>query len=262
CIYTEEHNFTCTFTQTKALISTESGLCDYCKMRVFILLLVCVLESGVHGVSEHEVNVAKGVSVSLNTDVTTDQQGEIRWYYNDILIAEITGDQSKIFTDDQYDERLDRLKLDHQTGSLTITNIRYTDSGVYHIQFNSSSDREKIFKVTVWGISVGKQKNIAEGGSILLDAGVMKQNEMATWYFNDTLIALVTGDLSKICTDVQWKDNNDRFRDRLKLDYWFSWSLIITNMSSTDSGLYTLKIMKSSFSIMRNVTVTVTGECH
>ncbi|CAM4660225.1 unnamed protein product [Leuciscus chuanchicus] len=212
---------------------------------------------GVHGVSEHEVNVAKGVSVSLNTDVTTDQQGEIRWYYNDILIAEITGDQSKIFTDDQYDERLDRLELDHQTGSLTITNTRYTDSGVYHIQFNSSSDREKIFKVTVWGISVGKQKNIAEGGSILLDAGVMKQNEMATWYFNDTLIALVTGDLSKICTDVQWKDSNDRFRDRLKLDYWFSWSLIITNMSSTDSGLYTLKIMKNSFSIMRNVTVTV-----
>ncbi|XDV23795.1 hypothetical protein PO909_028203 [Leuciscus waleckii] len=44
----------------------------------------------------------------------------------------------------------DRLKLDHQTGSLTITNITNTDSGVYYIQFNSSSDREKIFKVTVW----------------------------------------------------------------------------------------------------------------
>ncbi|XP_077081480.1 uncharacterized protein LOC143735252 [Siphateles boraxobius] len=237
-------------------------MCDYCKMRVFILLLVCVLVAGVPGVSEHEVIVAKGVSVSLHTGVTTDQHEEIRWYYNDILIAEITGNLSKIFTDDQCDgdtERFrDRLKLDHQTGSLTITNIRYTDSGVYHLQFNSRSDSEKIFKVIVWGISVGKQKNIAEGGSILLDAGVMKQNEMVTWYFNDTLIALVTGDLSKICTDVQWKDSNDRFRDRLKLNYRFSWSLIITNMSFTDSGLYTLKINKSSFSIMRSVTVTVT----
>ncbi|CAM4660209.1 unnamed protein product [Leuciscus chuanchicus] len=228
-------------------------------MRVFILLSVCVLKSGVHGVSEHEVNVAKGVSVTLNTDVATAQQGEIRWYYNDILIAEITGDQSKICTDVQCEERFrDRLELDHQTGSLTIMNIRNTDSGVYHLQFNSSSDSEKIFNVIVCGLSIGKQMNIAEGGSILSDAGVMKQNETATWYFDDSLIALVTGDLSKICTDVQWKDSNDRFRDRLKLNYQFSWSLIITNMNLTDSGLYTLKINRGSYSIMSTVTVTVT----
>ncbi|ROL55113.1 hypothetical protein DPX16_0808 [Anabarilius grahami] len=82
---------------------------------------------------------------------------------------------------------------------------------------------------------------------------------MVTWYFYDTQIARVTGELSKICTDVQWKDNNERYRERLKLSYQFTWSLTITNVSTTDSGLYTLKIIKSNFTIMRSFTVTVTG---
>ncbi|XP_051763382.1 uncharacterized protein LOC127519812 isoform X2 [Ctenopharyngodon idella] len=256
----EEHNFTCAFTWTKAFISTDSVFCDYCKMMAFILLLVCVLVAGVSGVSIHEVILGEGDSLTLHTGVTTDQQEEIIWFFEDTLIAEITGDQSKIFTDVQCKERFrDRLKLDHQTGSLTITNIRNTDSGDYQIQFNSRGDIEKIFKVIVLGVSAVQQIKIIEGGSVTLDAGIMTQNEIVTWYFNDTIIALVTGDLSLICTDVQCKDSNERFRDRLKLNYWFTRSLTITNIRNTDSGLYKLKIIKSSLTIMRSVTVTVTG---
>ncbi|KAL0161521.1 hypothetical protein M9458_045246, partial [Cirrhinus mrigala] len=61
-----------------------------------------------------------------------------------------------------------------------------------------------------------------------------------TWYFNDTLIAEITGDPSKICTDVQCKE---RFSDRLEVDLFGS--LIITNTRMTDSGIYKLKIKSS-----------------
>ncbi len=97
----------------------------------------------------------EGDSVSLHTGVKTDQQHTIKWYYNDKRIVQITEDQSQICTDDLCDERFrDRLELDPQTGSLTIRNIRTTDSGLYQLEIISSgSDNEKIFSVTVQGQS-------------------------------------------------------------------------------------------------------------
>ncbi len=110
-----------------------------------------ISSSGASGV-EAEVLVMEGDSVSLHTGVKTDQQHRIKWYYNNIRIAQITEDQSKICTDAECDERFrDRLELD-QTGSLTIRNIRTTDSGLYHLQINSSGN-EKSFSVTVQGQS-------------------------------------------------------------------------------------------------------------
>ncbi|XDV23525.1 hypothetical protein PO909_028071, partial [Leuciscus waleckii] len=81
----------------------------------------------------------EGDSVTLKTGVKTNQQEKIKWYFNDIRIAQITVDQSKICTDVQCTERFrDRLKLDHQTGSLNITNITNTHSGVYELSIISS----------------------------------------------------------------------------------------------------------------------------
>ncbi len=66
----------------------------------------------------------EGDSVTLHTGVKANQQGRIRWYFNGIRIAQINGDLSKTCTDVQCNEDTetfrDRLKLDHQTGSLTI----------------------------------------------------------------------------------------------------------------------------------------------
>jgi len=116
---------------------------------------------GVSGVDTDEVSVSvmEGDSVTLHTGVQTNQQEKIRWYYNDIRIAQINGDQSKICTDVQCNEDTerfrDRLKLDHQTGSLTITHTTNTLSGVYKLKIiSSSSDREKIYNVSVHGESL------------------------------------------------------------------------------------------------------------
>uniref|UniRef100_A0A672NFN5 Immunoglobulin domain-containing protein n=1 Tax=Sinocyclocheilus grahami TaxID=75366 RepID=A0A672NFN5_SINGR len=109
--------------------------------------------------------VMEGESVTLDPAVIRKPNNVMTWYFTDILIAEITGDQSKICTDDQCKERLrDRLQLDHQTGSLTITNTRTTDSGLYKLQIISSIRRHRrsisitswiIFFVTVTGNSWG-----------------------------------------------------------------------------------------------------------
>ncbi len=93
-----------------------------------------------------------------------------------------------------------------------------------------------------------KRRRVKESESVTLYTGVVNPDDVMTWYFNDTRIAEITGDQSKICTDDQCKE---RFRDRLKLDQ--TGSLTITDTRTTDSGLYTLQIIisDSRFSITR-----------
>ncbi|XP_056109190.1 uncharacterized protein LOC130087014 [Rhinichthys klamathensis goyatoka] len=223
---------------------------------------------GASGVTD-EVSVMEGDSVTLNTGVQTNQQDRIRWYYNDICIAKINRDQSNICTDVQCNEGTerfrDRLKLDHQTGSLTIMNTRNTDSGVYQLQISSgSSDSEKTFSVILYGVSAAerdkvKRKSVMEGESVTLYSGVMRKlNDSITWYINEIIIAEINRDLSKICTDVQCNKDTERFRDRLKLDHQTG-SLTITDTRNTDSGEYKLQISNSRFSIINSFSVSVTA---
>ncbi|XP_056304386.1 fibroblast growth factor receptor 3 isoform X2 [Danio aesculapii] len=119
---------------------------------IFLLCLV-VSENGVSGVDKDEVFVSRGDSVTLQTGVETNQQDRFMWFYEGIRIAELRGDLSYICTDVQCDEDAERfrgrLKLDNQTGSLTIVNTIFTDRGEYQMKINSTSgsSREKIFYV-------------------------------------------------------------------------------------------------------------------
>ncbi len=93
-------------------------------------------------------------SVTFQTGVETNQQGRIRWYFNGVRIAQITGNLRFICTDVQCNERFrDRLKLDHQTGSLTIMNITTTDSGLYELIISSKNnvEKDKTFKLALHG---------------------------------------------------------------------------------------------------------------
>uniref|UniRef100_A0A671R122 Immunoglobulin domain-containing protein n=1 Tax=Sinocyclocheilus anshuiensis TaxID=1608454 RepID=A0A671R122_9TELE len=213
------------------------------------------------------VSVIEGDSVTLYTDIETIQQEEIIWYFNDIPIADITGDQSKNCTDVQCNNGAERfrgrLKLDHQTGSLTITNINTTDSGLYTLQINSSS--ESLLLVCVSDAPEQdkmKTKSVKEGESVTLDPGVVKTtNYLMKWLFNGIRITEINGDISFNCTDVQCNNGAERFRGRLRLDHQTG-SLTITNTRTTDSGLYKLQISSSRFTIIKSFIVNVTGEYH
>ncbi|XP_039538844.1 uncharacterized protein LOC120486769 [Pimephales promelas] len=221
---------------------------------VFILL-----HNGVSGVGSDEVSVMEGDSVTLYTGVQTIKQYDIKWYFKDTRIAQINGDLNKFCTDVQCNEGTerfrDRLKLDHQTGSLTITNITNTHSGLYEVKIITSRVSGNIFNVSVHGVSAAerdevKRKSVKEGESVTIDPGVIKKpSDVMMWYFNEARIAEITGDQSQICTDDQCKE---RFRDRLKLNHQTG-SLIITHTTNTHSGEYKLQmiIINSTFSITR-----------
>ncbi|KAL1251777.1 hypothetical protein QQF64_019573, partial [Cirrhinus molitorella] len=226
-------------------------------------------------VGSDKVSVMEGDSVTLHTDVETNQQQEIRWRFNDTIIAKITGDRNFSCTDVRCHEGTerfrDRLKLNHQNGSLTITNINTTDSGIYELQINnnnsSSSSIRRNVSIIVTGVSAAEQdqikrKSVKEGESVTLDTSVIDKPNKLVWHFNETRIAEINGDQSNTCTDVQCEDGVGRFRDRLKLDDQTG-SLTITNIRITDSGLYKLQINSSStihISSEKSYSVTVTAD--
>ncbi|KAK7136729.1 hypothetical protein R3I93_016933 [Phoxinus phoxinus] len=93
------------------------------------------------------VSVMEGDSVTLNTDVSEVQKYLlIQWTFRSTRIAEFN---RLTQTSSTYDERFkDRLNLD-QTGSLTITNTRTTDSGLYQLTIVAEETKYNSFNVTV-----------------------------------------------------------------------------------------------------------------
>jgi len=96
-------------------------------------------------------SVIEGDSVSLNFDTEIKDDDVIQWRFGDenTLIAEIDvlEDRMTVY-DDVLDGRFrDRLKLDDQTGSLTITHTTTEHTGVYKLQTNSV---RKSFNLTVY----------------------------------------------------------------------------------------------------------------
>ncbi|XP_050959680.1 uncharacterized protein LOC127161082 [Labeo rohita] len=90
----------------------------------------------------NSVSVMEGDSVTLESGVTEIQTRDvITWTFGhpETLIAQIIKEDGIFSTYDGPDGRFrDRLKLDHQTGSLTITNTRTTHSGLYLISIKGT----------------------------------------------------------------------------------------------------------------------------
>ncbi|XP_050959835.1 uncharacterized protein LOC127161236 [Labeo rohita] len=146
-------------------------------------------------------------SVTLHINVTEIQtDDEIEWTFGTDrnLIAKTNGKISRIL--DGPDGRFrDRLKLDHQTGSLTITNTRTTDSGIYEAEISLSSSVDKHrFSVTVYArlpvpvISSNSSQCSSSSSYCSLVCSVVNVSHVTlSWYKgNSLLFSISVSDLS------------------------------------------------------------------
>ncbi|XP_051765480.1 uncharacterized protein LOC127520858 [Ctenopharyngodon idella] len=184
------------------------------------------------------VSVKEGDSVIFRIDFLKILDNDvIQWRFKNTLIAEINKRADRItVNDDVLDGRFrDRLKLDNQTGSLTITNTRTEHAGVYLLQIHHT---RVDFYLTVYN-----EVSVKKGDSVTLNSGLteMKDDDVIQWRFgyNNTLIAEINKRFNSFTVYDDVLDG--RFRDRLKLNNQTG-SLTITNITTEHGGVYELQI--------------------
>ncbi|XP_052447183.1 uncharacterized protein LOC127988464 [Carassius gibelio] len=241
------------------------------------------------------VSVMEGDSVTLQTDVPQLTGDElIVWRFGDegklIAKADIEAKSSSLY--DETDERFrDRLKLD-ETGSLTITNTRITDSGEYKVKISSNKQTlYKRFIVTVSerGFSGGAVAGIVIAVLLLAAAvaGVIyyflrpriinlpnqtwsvmvgnhvplnpeteiQRGDEIQWLFGvkDSLIAEIKGENREMKT---YDGPGEIFKNKLKQGETTG-SLTITDIRTEHSGLYTLKVRRGRETFYKRFIVYV-----
>uniref|UniRef100_A0A8C2D1A7 Ig-like domain-containing protein n=1 Tax=Cyprinus carpio TaxID=7962 RepID=A0A8C2D1A7_CYPCA len=109
-----------------------------------------VTEAVYFSVFGESVSVMEGDSITLNTDVIEIlEDDDILWKFGaeKSLIAEISREKQIFFKYDNVHDGIfrDRLKLDNQTGYLTITNLTTEHAGLYELQISGAKLTSKIF---------------------------------------------------------------------------------------------------------------------
>uniref|UniRef100_A0A8C1QL49 Ig-like domain-containing protein n=1 Tax=Cyprinus carpio TaxID=7962 RepID=A0A8C1QL49_CYPCA len=204
-------------------------------MEMFHTLAFCCLSCchlvGVFADSDavKSVSVTEGDSVTLESGLTEIQKEDIiMWRFGraDTLIAQIDK-EDEIFSTSHGDVVgfRDRLKLDHQTGSLTIMNTRTTDSGLYQITIKASKETTHRFRVTVYArLSVPVISNNASQCSSSSSGSSSQQNcslvcsavnvghVTLSWYKGNSLLSSISvSDLSislSLPLEVEYQDKN------------------------------------------------------
>ncbi|XP_056303273.1 CD48 antigen [Danio aesculapii] len=192
---------------------------------VFSKTTLCLLLSlicGVFGATDEvkSVTVTEGDSVTLNTDVTEIQKtDQILWMFGpqETRIAEIYRQNIDMFDSSEIFE--DRLKIDSQTGSLTITDIRNEHSGLYKLNIISKIKLYKRFNVAVYApLPVPVISNVLSNSSspnsrCLVLCSVLNVSAVSlSWYKGNSLLSSISvSDLSislSLPLEVEYQDKN------------------------------------------------------
>ncbi|XP_056304207.1 uncharacterized protein si:dkey-182g1.3 [Danio aesculapii] len=214
-----------------------------------IFLSVCfLLLRGAFG-AEETVSVMEGDSVTLQTNLTEILNTDtLLWAFGakEIAVSQITrkDDLTSIYITE--DERFnDRVLVDQKTGSITIRNIRIKHFGKYKLTISREKTTTKTFRVTVFAVvretDGVKSLSVMEGDSVSLqkDSTELQKGDLIVWRFGDKGLLLAKLDVETNETSLNADD--ERFRDRLKLDYQTG-SLTIRNARTEHTGLYEIQI--------------------
>ncbi|XP_067253056.1 CD48 antigen-like [Chanodichthys erythropterus] len=190
-----------------------------------MLVLFCLSWWRLIGVFGDSVSVMEGDSVTLYTDLTEICEDEdLLWKYgaeNSLIVQINRENQISSIYDDVPDGRFrDRLKLDDQTGSLTITNTTTEHAGVYELHISGAKRSSKTFSVSVYArlpvpvISSNSSQCSSSSSSncSLVCSAVNVSHVTLSWYKGNSLLSSISvSDLSislSLPLEVEYQDKN------------------------------------------------------
>ncbi|XP_073702523.1 SLAM family member 5-like [Garra rufa] len=167
----------------------------------------------------------EGDSVTLHTNLTEIQGDDlILWTFGpkDTHIAKINKAHNEIFHDGVDGRFRDRLKLDNQTGSLTITNTSTEHSGPYKIEIVSENQvLIKTFSVTVYAFlsipvitsySPSSSERSESSRCVLLCSVGNVTHVTLSWYKGNSLLSSISipqlNTTISLHLEVEYQDNN------------------------------------------------------
>uniref|UniRef100_A0A8C2BZQ9 Ig-like domain-containing protein n=1 Tax=Cyprinus carpio TaxID=7962 RepID=A0A8C2BZQ9_CYPCA len=184
-----------------------------------VFVLFCFCWRSLIGVFGESVSVMEGDSVTLNTDLTEIHTHEdILWYFGPKMDL-----VAKIFsTYDVPDGRFrDRLKLDRQTGSLTITNTTIEHAGPYKVETEGVKYSSKMFSVSVYARlpvpnitrdCTSSSSSSSQQNCSLLCSVLNVRHVTLSWYKGNSLLSSISvSDLSislSLPLEVEYQDKN------------------------------------------------------
>uniref|UniRef100_A0A8C1D2X1 Ig-like domain-containing protein n=1 Tax=Cyprinus carpio carpio TaxID=630221 RepID=A0A8C1D2X1_CYPCA len=215
----------------QTLLTYSTLLTEQLKKMFHIFVLFCMCWWRLIGVFGESLSVTEGDSVTLHIGVTEiHEDDDILWNFGaeKSQIAKIKKKKQIFSTFDGPDGRFrDRLKLDNQTVSLTITNITTQHTGDYQLEISGAKKSSKTFSVTVYAclsVPVISSNSSQCSSSSSLSSSSSQQNcslvcsvvnvghVTLSWYKGNSLLSSISvSDLSislSLPLEVEYQDNN------------------------------------------------------